>query len=324
MLDDENSTPQGDQQSRNPHHDAGQQRGIPAGEIPDPKDNHSGHSQRPFLPIRLWHRYNFWRTNPFRVKRSKSTIAEMVTIFVTCVIAIIGFLQYSVYRQQKRIMESGSGQTQKLIDAANIQACAARNFAASAEGINKGIVIAVKQLNLQATELTASAVQAKRLAKATEEANANVVNSDRPWMGPAFSVDGFVAGKTPTYSIGFVNSGKRPAKVTLTQTMSIMRDFGSNPHYQPYDTTPSTTIIVPGQSAVAAWKEKDVSLNPITQTMIDALDSGIIPFRVYGKIEYTDIRTNAQYWTHACWRYTPKQTATSGGFSNCAEYNDAK
>ena len=52
--------------------------------------------------------------------------------------------------------------------------------------------------------------------------------------------------------------------------------------------------------------------------------AGSPPFRVYAKIEYTDVRTSSKYWTHVCWRYTPSNTAVNGGFSNCTEYNDAK
>lgn len=141
-------------------------------------------------------------------------------------------------------------------------------------------------------------------------------------MGAYFSVDGFAAGKTPTYTVTFINSGKRPAKVTLTQTLDTDVYIGANPTYPPEDMTPSTSFIVPGQLLAASWK--DPHTNPISEELMKALDSGNPPLRVYAKIEYTDVRTNGKYWTHVCWRYTPARTAVNGGFSNCTEYNDAK
>jgi hypothetical protein len=189
MFNDEGSSPDGEQQSEQSGSNfgaggnVGDQQHIPASEIPDPKQEHPHTSESPFFIVRWWRSFRYWQTNPFRVKRTQSTVAEMATIFLTCVIAVIGFLQYSVYRQQKRIMEDSSGQTTQLIEAANIQACAAKSFADSAAYINAGIGTAVGNLNLQAQKLEENANQTSRLAKAAEVANANVVNSNRPWVG---------------------------------------------------------------------------------------------------------------------------------------------
>lgn len=70
-----------------------------------------------------------WYTDPYR---HRSNAAEKLTVLLTLVLAVIGFLQWRVYRQQKAIMESSGQQTQKLIDAANIQAGAATKNAESA------------------------------------------------------------------------------------------------------------------------------------------------------------------------------------------------
>jgi hypothetical protein len=222
-----------------------------------------------------------------------------------------------------RTAKDSSAQTAKLIQTSQDQACAAKSFAASATNINAGIGTAVGKLNLQATQLEASVRQAARLAKATEEANANVINSDRPWMGAMFGVNGFASGATPTFTVVFTNSGRRPAKVTLTEVASVLRDYGNNPVYPPYDITPSISVAVPGQPLTTTWKEKDVAMTPIGDALLKLLAEGA-PFRIYANVEYTDIRTDTKYWTHACWRYTPNQSPNAIGFSNCAEYNDAK
>jgi len=281
---------------------------------------HPEHTHHPAIEAQHGHHY-IKRSFQFVQERwptanAWSSIGSLITAAATIVMVI-------VYFQIKQIMNSQGGQTEKLITAANTQACAAKSFAASAANINTGVTNAVTQLNLQATRLQGSVEQATRLANATDKANANVLNADRPWMGAAFGVDKFTSGATPTYTVVFTNSGKRPARVTLTEVTSVLVDYGNNPVYPPYDVTPSISVAVPGQPLTTTWKEVNAAMNPIGDTLLKSLAAGS-PFRVYAKIEYTDIRTNAKYWTHACWRYTPNQSPNAIGFSNCTEYNDAK
>jgi uncharacterized repeat protein (TIGR01451 family) len=234
--------------------------------------------------------------------------SDAMMIILTLVIAGTGVVGIILVIQ-------GGKDTTRLVDAAEKQALAAQNFSESAGKINTGISEAVDKLKIQAGAN-------QTLALAANIANANTLQADRPWMGAYFNVDGFAVGKTPTYTVTFVNTGKRPAKVTLTQTLSTSVDFGAKPTYRTYDVTPSTSFVVPGQTLTASWKEPQ--MNPISEEYMKAFESGSPSFRVYAKIEYTDVRTNSKYWTHVCWRYTPSQTAVDRGFSNCTEYNDAK
>ena len=247
-----------------------------------------------------WNRFVSWLCD------LKASDAMMV--FLTFVIAGTGVVGIILVIQ-------GGRDTKRLVDAAEKQAVAAKDFSDSAAKISAGMSQAVDKLTIQAGAN-------QTLALAANTANTNTLQADRPWMGAYFTVDGFAAGKTPTYTVTFINSGKRPAEVTLTQTVSAIVDFGAKPVYRPYDTTPSTTFVVPGQPIAASWK--DDSMNPISAEVMKAFDSGKLPFRVYAKVEYTDVRTNRKYWTHVCWRYTPSHTAINGGFSSCTEYNDAK
>jgi hypothetical protein len=61
-------------------------------------------------------------------------------------------------------------------------------------------------------------------------------------------VTDFEAGKKPTFSLYFVNSGKRPARVDLTAyRANAFVKFPADPDKEYVsDTTPSTTIVVPG------------------------------------------------------------------------------
>jgi hypothetical protein len=245
---------------------------------------------------------------------------ELWMIVFTAVVALTTVAQFIQSGCNNR---STSKQVDKIIAATDTQACAAKSFATSANNINAGIGTAVGKLNLQAEKLDANVTQASRLADDTEKANANIINAERPWMGAALTVDGFVVGKTPTYSIISINSGKRPAKVTLAQSLAIDKDYGNNPVYKPWDQKPSTTIVVPGQGMAMMWKDDNPIVDPIKQEVMTALDGGF-PFHIYIRIEYTDISTSKKYWTHACWRYNKAGTGNSGAFSNCSEYNDAK
>ena len=246
------------------------------------------------MPIRhLAHipsRIKNWYANPFR---HKSNVAETLTVLLTLVLAIIGFLQWRVYRQQKAIMESSGQQTQKLIDAANIQACAAtRNAQSASISANAASDLAAQTKNIaertvakiNATNTLAS--QAARSANAAETANTNALETDRPWIGASFVVQDFTVDKTPTYAVVFLNTGKRPAKVALTQTLSALQDYGENPVYRPYETSPSSSVLVPGQVDIASWSgDQDLRTNPISDALMKAVNSNA-PLLIYAKIEY--------------------------------------
>lgn len=252
------------------------------------------------------HHHSRWNRVVRWVCDLKASDAMMVVL--TLVIAGTGVVGIILVIQ-------GGKDTKRMVDAAEKQALAAQNFSDSAAKINDGISQAVDKLKIQAGAN-------QTLALAANTANTNTLQADRPWMAASISVDGFATGKTPTYTVTFINTGKRPAKVTLTQTLSIAFDYGAKPTYRPYDTTPSTSFVVPGQSLTVLWK--DELLNPVSAELMKAFDSGSQPFRVYAKIEYTDVRTKGNYWTHVCWRYTPSYRAVDGGFSSCTGYNDAK
>jgi len=205
----------------------------------------------------------------------------------------------SLYQQQVAQLTKQAGDTHDLAVAAGTQA------------INAGE---------QVKKLEAGVKETHALATAAQTANKNAVEADRPWIGGALTVQDFEANKIPTYTIIWVNTGKRPAKITLTISKSGPFDFGVNPQYTGYHTVPSINLIVPGQPMTHAWQDD----GPISEPEMAALKAGTLPFRVYAKIEYSDLRTNISYWTHMCWRYMPTMPYMNGGFANCAEYTDAK
>jgi len=139
-------------------------------------------------------------------------------------------------------------------------------------------------------------------------------------MGAVVTVQNFEVGKAPTYTITFPNSGRRPAKIKLSAGYARPYDkFPDDPEYK-FDTTPSISIVVPGQPIITTWSGKGA----LSDNEMTAFKSGTPTFYVYGKIDYTDVGGDGLYWTHVCVRYMPSITSVNNGFLNCNEYGDAK
>ena len=210
--------------------------------------------------------------------------------------------------------KSTSQQISQLIQAANTQGAAANNFANSASNINSGVGSAVEKLNLQARAIG-------QLSRDVEAGNKNMMEADRPWMGAVASVANFDVGKKTTFAVTFLNSGRRPARVSFTGThaQSYPR-FPSDPDKEyVFDTTPSTNIAVPGQNILSA----SVSRTELSEAEMNAVTSGVLTYFLFGKIEYWDAKTNVGYWTHVCIRYMPTmKNETDNGWRNCTDYNE--
>lgn len=220
---------------------------------------------------------------------------------------------------------STSKQVDKIIVAADRIDDAADSFSGSAAGINGGVRDAVGKLNLQADKLAQNVTQTSRLAKATETANANVIASDRPWIGGVIQVSNFEVGKSYTMTTTWTNSGKRPAMIDVVVARAgFYRIFPFDPNSQFITDNPqSTGILVPGQIKTSVT----TLIGIVKQNEMD-MTEGIHPlntFFAFAKIEYRDLQTNEPHFTHACIYYVPRlKTGSDLGFRDCKEYNDAK
>lgn len=238
-------------------------------------------------------------------KISFTRIVEIVSLAIALAALYVYSRQLDTMAGQLKEMQDSGAQTAQLIVNAAHQAADTHTLAEAA--------------NRQVKKLDASVRQASRLAKATEEANANVVNSDRPWMSVGLEVDGFETDQTPTAKISFINSGRRPAKVTLTQyRWAFYNRFPANPEY-PRDDTPSSISIIPpnSQSTVTLTMDK---LTLANMSLFKLRSAGA--YYIHMNVEYDDPVTNSHHWTHGCWEYVHFETGIHSGFYNCREYND--
>lgn len=177
----------------------------------------------------------------------------------------------------------------------------------------------------QLSKLDQSISEASRLATATETANSNVLAADRPWFGAILTAqDSIEVGKVPSATIQFINSGKRPAKVTISQVADHwFNKFPKNPPY-PDTKFASSQMVVPGSVVISKF---NLSKVPLSQGEINTATAGT-PVRLflYANIDYVDMRTGERHFTHACWQYVGNEPAVPKGFYNCSVeegYNDA-
>ncbi len=158
----------------------------------DPAPNqHNANADReiatPIWSIRLWRIYLKWRDDPFRQRAHWSDLA---TIGLTVTLVAVGITQACIYYQQKKIMEGSSGQTDQLIKAANIQACAATKisaaadkFSASADKIREETTNAVGELKRAANDSETAMKQNSRNSQRALDVSIEASHLDeRPWV----------------------------------------------------------------------------------------------------------------------------------------------
>jgi len=218
---------------------------------------------------------------------------------------------------------SSSKQMNSLIDAANQMKNAGWEFSGAAVGINHAGWNAVGKLNDQSTQLANNVKQSGRLADATEKANANVLEADRPWFGVAITAqDSLEVGKIPAVTVVFINSGKRPARVLISAVAcDWFTVFPKNPPYKfSSGAVKSNDIVVPNSIVTSKF---NLFYKPLGQAEVEMANNGPPKLFLYANIEYVDLRTQTKHFTHSCWVYVGNDPVLTKGFYNSGEYNDA-
>jgi hypothetical protein len=163
-----------------------------------------------------------------------------------------------------------------------------------------------------------SADQALEKAK---EANEIAVAGERPWVGILFAIQDFQQGKAPRFTIQYLNSGRRPAKVISSEAVpNTYTVFPKTPFYKK---TPgnirSAAVIVP--NGVLTHSDplpfpSDTELAELRKFPRKKT------YYLYGSIEYEDVVTHATHWTHGCLQYYPEYGGPFGSWVNCPFYNE--
>jgi Sec-independent protein translocase protein TatA len=185
----------------------------------------------------------------------------------------------------------------------------------------------------QTGELRESIQQASRLAKATEEANANIVEADRPWMSLHIQVANFEVGQAPKADCTYTNTGKRTAHILHSVCVTNFYVYQLNPKPPSMEGLKegSQSIVVPGGSGALNLNIFRVAIpndylkeGAPTTDLMNALNERLITAVVLMDVEYEDTRTRNKYFTHACSKYMPQNTMTgSQKWVDCEYYNEA-
>lgn len=146
-----------------------------------------------------------------------------------------------------------------------------------------------------------------------EQAREVAIASDRPWVGLSDFEPKRYTINTPANVVATVqNAGKRPGRIfDMEMSRNWYKDFPASPYYEKLASPPSRTVILPAT----------VMLIPntffISQTEFQERYAKGEKFYVYGRISYTDVRTNESHLTHFCEYFEPAQQA----FYVCSFYN---
>lgn len=236
--------------------------------------------------------------------------AEWPMIILTAVIALFTAANVIVYWCEA---ESASKQAQKLIEAANIQACAAAKSAKAASDLAGETKSIAERALTQVGATNALATQAKRSADISKSA---LENQERPWIGLDYVdiTDKVEVGSRVRNALRYSNWGNGPALrvAHLYQMGKVCGDFPTRPHYESTYTTP--IALMPKQPTETGI----VKFAPLTSERLAEFNSEGCGLYVYAKILYQD-RGGHQHWRHVCAKWT---AGTDNTFESCPVYND--
>lgn len=254
-----------------------------------PKGNH----QKP--PKTLWGRFKAW---VFPV-----AFTDAVMLLLTAFIALGTIVSAVAIAFQWSEMHKGGADTKAIADAAKTQACAARRFAKSAEGINTEIGIAEGDF-AQMAQNSADSIQA------TQEA---MRQDQRAWMG-LDSVTGKPEGDKPfDIMLALKNTGRTPARSVVIYSTYDPVATGMPPEFKKIGdpikvgfVSPNAMhffIIHPSQGKIVTKEQL-----PIFQTY---------SFYVFGILTYEDIFRKKHWFTY-CLSMEPDGSR----YDYCPNHND--
>jgi hypothetical protein len=259
-----------------------------------------------------------------RIGWRKAQWHDIVVAIATVVIAGVGIGQFIVYLQMKVIMESSGEQTQKLIDAANIQATSAsrvsisaQKFSTSADSINTQTQLAVNKFDRMAKASESSIATIQKTAKDALDASIEAARLDeRPWVViQSFSLTNEPEeGKMPTARIWVKNTGKTPALDMLPTTTTFIGPYAL-PLGGTIEPRKSMGLLSPGPSDMSFA----ASVVPFDKKPIDDYNRKISFYYVRAMITYVDVN-KVSHWTVVCIYHTHGEPLTE--YQYCPEGND--
>lgn len=235
-----------------------------------------------------------------------------IAFFGLCTV-VVGALQWGAMKGQLGEMQSGGVDTHALAVSAGKQADAAKS---QVDKMAESIARTDKLVGATA-EL---AQEAKRSAEVSQKALRATIAADRPWIGLSEASFGDI-GKTKGANFFFLNSGRRPALIVLSNMQYAFYDtLPAHPGYGPRLVPPSSGLVMPNGGF-----NMPTSLPFTDWSQVEAIPAPKRLF-VYARVEYEDIVTHERHWTHACFVHGAAEAikTVNHGFVDCEMYNDAR
>lgn len=160
---------------------------------------------------------------------------------------------------------------------------------------------------------------AREMAQEAQKANQFASDADRPWVGLSIAIQNWEVGKNGEAVVYFTNSGRRPAKLIATRfDTGNYQTLPLDPPYRQNQTdVKGQGLILPNTSLT-----NSAPLGTVTSGRLAELGKRQVTFFLFASVEYEDVLTRKQHWTHGCWQYLPGFQNVASGFVNCSTYND--
>jgi hypothetical protein len=248
----------------------------------------------------------------------KLTKNDEVMIALTVAIALGTIVSAAAIVLQWREMVGGGKQTDKIIEAANINACAAKSFATSADKINRGVGNAVIKLGQQADD-------AEQFFRTDERAWVVISSLNKTETIPADST----FGTTFKFSIFPKNVGKTVARYVKihAENPDAAGSFMENKHAILMSQDQLFRISGTNKRTIMPDNPGPQTLAPGAESPVPVFSGGQEPKRyadgnfrysfILGRIDYTDA-FGVRHWTHFCYFITNSK----GELGHCKYGND--
>jgi hypothetical protein len=274
----------------------------------------------------------------FKQRWRKLTVGNQITAASNVIIAVTTGLYVLVsiltWLAVSRSSEQTSKQVGELIRAANIQACAAqkiadasdrnanaaKSFSATADKIREETVHAVGELQRAANYSETAMKENSRNAKIALDASIAASHLDeRPWVvAQRFLLSNEPEeGKMPTVTIWMINTGKTPALNLVPGSQPFISSSEPPPPLAEDPAAPVTSIgvLAPGPTDM----HFTTGASPFHKIGIDLYKFGSARYYIRAKITYLDVN-NVRHWTTICASHAYGRNLAE--FEYCSEGND--
>jgi hypothetical protein len=275
---------------------------------------------------RAGHKQSYWqRFRRLKIDNQIIAISNVILAATTGVYVVVSILTWITISTNS---DTSSKQTKKLIDAANIQACAASRSAAAAEQFSRAADEINANTKIAVQDFAILAKSSEKSIKASQDSAQRALDvsiaasrlDERPWVvGNVFQLSNEPEnGKMGDVTISVMNTGKTPALDLIPISKPYIWPITMLlPELDISEVTKAKSIGVLAPGHVGTGFTSDTL--PDKQAALDAYNSGLNYYYVRARIDYSDVN-GAKHWTTLCVYHIKGRPLTE--FNYCPDGND--